>query len=217
MKYKAVIFDLDGTLLDTLKDLALSVNTVLKEKGFKEHPVDDYRYFVGEGIEALVEKAFPAESISKEEFEGLVSQVKEEYSRRWADYTKPYPEVPELLNFLEEKSIPKAIFSNKPHEFTTITVETLLAGWKFKAVCGIQPGVPRKPDPRGALQIAEDMQLSPGQIVYLGDTITDMQTAVRGGFYPVGALWGFRPKEELLEGGASMLAETPLDLTKLFS
>ena len=216
MKLKATIFDLDGTLLDTLKDLALSVNTVLRQQGFDEHPVKDYRYFVGEGIEMLVKKAFPEEGISEEKFNNLVQAVKEEYSRRWADHTRPYPGVPELLDFLETRNIPKAIFSNKPHEFTTITVDVLLPGWNFSAVCGIEQGTPRKPDPSGALQIAREMGLKPAEIVYLGDTITDMHTAVAGGFYPVGALWGFRPKEELLEGGALMLAENPLDLTDLF-
>ncbi|MFO7952576.1 MAG: HAD family hydrolase [Bacillota bacterium] len=216
MNYNAVIFDLDGTLLDTLEDLALSVNTVLKRKGFDAYPVDDYRYFVGEGIEMLVKKAFPVDNITEKEFNGLVIAVKEEYSRRWADHTKPYPGIPELLDFLEEKKVPKAIFSNKPHEFAMITVETLLPRWKFTDVCGLQPGIPRKPEPLGALQIVEKMQLQPNQIVYLGDTVTDMHTAVSAGFYPVGALWGFRSREELIEGGAKMLAESPLELTNLF-
>ena len=217
MSYKAVIFDLDGTLLDTLEDLALSVNAVLREKGYKEHPVDAYRYFVGDGIDALVQRAFPEEiTDEKHRLEKLVKAVKEEYSRRWADNTRPYPGVPDLLNFLETKSVPRAIFSNKPHEFALLTVDKLLPEWSFFEICGIRPGIPRKPDPYGALLISQKMQVHPGDIVYLGDTGTDMQTAKAGGFFAIGALWGFRPAEELSREGAQMLASSPSDIYDLF-
>lgn len=216
MRYKGVIFDLDGTLLDTLKDLALSVNTVLGKYGYSEHPVDAYRYFVGDGIDFLVQRAFPPEMITEIGHQELVKTVKEEYGRRWADHTVPYPGVQALLDFLESKAVPKAIFSNKPHEFAVLTVETLLPDWEFVEICGIQPGIPRKPDPHGALLIAEKMDLKPAQIIYLGDTGTDMQTATAGGFFAVGALWGFRPAEELTQNGAQILIESPGDLRKLF-
>ncbi len=216
MRFEAIIFDLDGTLLDTLKDLALSVNTVLRKHGQKEHPVDAYRYFVGDGIEALVKRAFAQEFVEKDEFEARVEAVKEEYGKRWADHTAPYSGVPELLDYLEERQIHKAIFSNKLHEFAVLTVEKLLPDWTFSSIIGIKPGIPRKPDPHGALLIAENIRVEPDRTVYLGDTATDMQTAAAGGFYPVGALWGFRPAEELLESGAEMLAESPLDVAELF-
>ncbi len=217
MSYKAVIFDLDGTLLDTLEDLALSVNSVLKEKGFKEHSVEAYRYFVGDGIDVLVKRAFPAELTGSEhELEQIVKKVKEEYSRRWADNTRPYPGVNDLLNFLKDNKIPMAIFSNKPHEFALLTVDKLLPDWSFFEVCGIRPGTPHKPDPQGALSISQKMKIPPSEIVYLGDTGTDMQTAKAGGFYAVGALWGFRPAEELEHEGALMLASSPADLERLF-
>ncbi len=216
MSYKAIIFDLDGTLLDTLQDLANSVNTILSQKGFKEHPVDNFRFFVGEGIEVLVKKALPADKAEGKYITGIVNEVKEEYSRRWSEHTRPYPGVPEMLDFLQERNIPKAIFSNKPHEFTTATVEALLPGWDFTDVCGIKTGVSPKPDPQGALFIAEKMQIKPEKIIYLGDTRTDMQTAVAGNFFPVGALWGFRPAEELLDSGARILAKSPQDVIDLF-
>jgi len=216
MRFKAIIFDLDGTLLDTLKDLALSVNTVLKKHGLKEHPVDAYRYFVGDGIEALVQRAFAQEAVENGEFEARVEAVKEEYGKRWADHTVPYSGVPEMLDYLEERQIHKAIFSNKLHEFAVLTVTKLLPDWSFSSIIGIKPGIPRKPDPHGALLIAEKIGVEPDRTVYLGDTATDMQTAVAGGFYPVGALWGFRPAEELLESGAGMLAHSPLEVTELF-
>ncbi len=217
MSYRAIIFDLDGTLLDTLKDLALSVNAVLRQNGFSEHPVDAYRYFVGDGIEILIRRAVPAEGIKNEkDAEYMVKAVKEEYSRRWGDHTRPYPGIPALLDSLEKKLVPKAIFSNKPHEFAVLTVNKLLSDWKFEEVCGIQTGIPRKPDPYGALIIAEKIRIKPKEVVYLGDTDTDMRTAVRGGFYPVGALWGFRSAEELLKSGAGMLARNPKDVAYLF-
>jgi len=215
--YKAIIFDLDGTLLDTLKDLALSVNAVLRLQGFSEHTVASYRYFVGDGIDVLVRRAFPIESIkSEKDALYMVNAVKEEYARRWGDHTRPYPGIPAMLDSIEEKRLPKAIFSNKPHEFAVLTVNKLLPDWKFEEVCGIQSGIPRKPDPYGALMIAEKIMVKPEEVVYLGDTDTDMLTAVRGGFYPVGALWGFRSAEELLKSGAAMLAQKPKDVTELF-
>ncbi len=216
MSHKAIIFDLDGTLLDTLKDLAFSVNAVLREKGFNEHPVDDYRYFVGDGIEALVRRAFPKDKVCDDDYPDLVKAVKEEYRKRWAENTRPYPGVEEMLDFFEANGTPKAIFSNKPHEFTTLTVETLLPRWHFFAVQGIEDGVPKKPDPAGALKLADKMGIKPEKIVYLGDTATDMMTANAGKFFPIGALWGFRPADELLEAGASMLAEKPQDVVAFF-
>lgn len=217
MSCKAIIFDLDGTLLNTLKDLAFSVNTVLRQEGFSEHPVDAYRYFIGEGIDMLVQKALPPERSAQQKLKEITKAVKEEYSRRWSEYTRPYSGVAEMLDYFEENQVPKAIFSNKTHEFTILTVEQLLPGWKFVSVCGIQPGVPRKPDPTGVLEIADKMKIKPEKILYLGDTNTDMQTAMAGGFYAVGALWGFRPAEELLESGARILAETPQDVIDIFN
>ena len=216
MSYKAIIFDLDGTLLDTLQDLATSVNAVLKSYELAEHPVAAYRYFVGDGIRVLVQRAFPDGLIDEQGLDLLVAAVKEEYSQHWSDQTRPYPGVAELLNYLEIKEIPKAIFSNKPHEYTLLTVAKLLPDWTFSHIYGISENMPRKPDPHGALLIAQQFSLKPEEVVYLGDTDTDMQTAVSGGFFPVGATWGFRNPEELLAGGAKKLAARPEDLAELF-
>lgn len=219
MNYRAIVFDLDGTLLDTLEDLGLSVNAVLKEHGYPEHSLQAYRYFIGDGIEALVKRALPpteAEKLGREQLHGLVEAAREEYRRRWADHTRVYPEIPELLDFLEERKIPKAIFSNKPHEFTVLTVQQLLGSWHFAEVQGAAAGLPRKPDPAGLLAIARELGVEPRQVVYLGDSRVDMQAATAAGMYPVGALWGFRDAAELKDGGAKMLARSPLQLTKLF-
>lgn len=216
MDYRAIIFDLDGTLLDTLQDLALSVNTVLEKHGLEGHPVEAYRYFVGDGIDILVQRAFPGHMTGTEQINSLVDAVKYEYSRRWADHTAPYPGVPELLDFLDQEKIPKAIFTNKPHEYAVLTVETLLSDWSFVNVIGISAAMPRKPDPTGALVIAREMGFETKDIVYLGDTDTDMKTAIKGGFFPAGALWGFRTAKELEDGGARFLAKTPEHIIELF-
>jgi len=214
---KAVIFDLDGTLLDTLTDIALSANAVLEKYGFEGHPVDAYRYFVGEGMDVMVKKVFPPEDDWDYDLDIIFDQVKEEYAKRWKDHTVPYRGIADLLNYLEENQVAKAVFSNKPHQFAELTVKTLLPVWKFVAVVGVSSNTPKKPDPRGALKIAEKMNLKPGQVVYLGDTHTDMQTAVNGRFFPVGALWGFRDAEELTNSGARFLADNPEDIIKLFA
>jgi phosphoglycolate phosphatase len=217
MSFKAIIFDLDGTLLDTLQDLATSVNAVLKSYELAEHPVAAYRYFVGDGIDVLVQRAFPDGLVDEQGLDVLVAAVKEEYAQHWSDQTRPYPGVAELLNYLEANEIPKAIFSNKPHEYTLLTVAKLLSDWTFSHIYGINANMPRKPDPHGALLIAEQLSLKPEEIIYLGDTDTDMQTAVSGGFFPVGATWGFRNPEELLAGGAKKLAARPEDVAELFA
>ncbi len=217
MSYKAIIFDLDGTLLDTLQDLATSVNAVLQSYELAEHSVAAYRYFVGDGIEVLVQRAFPGALIDEQGLDVLVAAVKEEYAQHWSDQTRPYPGVAELLNYLEVEEIPKAIFSNKPHEYTLLTVEKLLPDWTFSQIYGISETMPRKPNPHGALLIAEQLSLKPAEIIYLGDTDTDMQTAISGGFFPVGATWGFRNPEELLAAGAKKLAARPEELAELFA
>lgn len=214
--FQAIIFDLDGTLLDTLEDLALSVNAVLKRRRFPVHPVEAYRVFVGDGIEMLVKRALPGDGFDAGTTGGVLKAVQEEYRRRWADHTRPYPGVPALLTTLENKGIPKAIFSNKPHEFTVLTVEKLLGRWRFAAVEGARPGVPYKPDPAGVLAIAAHLNLQPREIVYLGDSSTDMLTAVAAGMYPVGAAWGFRGAAELAAAGAKQIARHPEEVAALF-
>ncbi len=215
MRYKAIVFDLDGTLLDTLTDLAFSVNSVLRTFGYPEHAVDAYRYFVGDGIKAMVQRAFPKGTVDEKNLKELVEAVEEEYSVRWIDHTLPYPGVPEMLSYLENKDIPKAIFSNKPHKYTIKTVETFLPGRSFTAIYGIKEGIPRKPDPFGALKIIQQMGIEPHQALYLGDTGTDMLTATKGGLFPVGALWGFRSAAELLEAGAKALLNHPLEIKEI--
>ncbi len=141
-----------------------------------------------------------------------VELARREYAGRWAEKTRPYPGIPDLLDGLSHRKIPMTVFSNKPDEFTRLCVTRLLSGWHFAAIQGATSTLPRKPDPRGALAIAAPLGIAPGDFLYLGDTNTDMQTAVAAGMFPVGALWGFRTAEELLATGAARLAETPTDV-----
>ena len=215
MRCKAVLFDLDGTLLDTLDDLADSMNQVLADMGYPQHRTGDYRYFVGDGMEMLVSRSLPPGARKGHLVARGLAAVETEYGRRWSRKTRPYDGVPAMLDELQARETPMAILSNKPEDFTRLTVSTLLKGWSFDAVCGARPGVPRKPDPAAALEIAARLGAKPSECLYLGDTATDMKTACRAGMYAVGALWGFREAAELEAAGARVLVEEPADFTEI--
>jgi phosphoglycolate phosphatase len=204
-------------LLDTLADLANSMNAVLTRFGFPTHPTDSYRYFIGEGADCLVRRALPKNHLDDETVSKSMAAVQDEYSKHWADNTKPYPGIPELLSALQGRKIPMAVLSNKPDNFTRIMVEKLLPDWSFRIVRGAKPPMPKKPDPAATLQITRELQTPPHRFLYLGDTNTDMLTANAAGMYAVGALWGFRTAEELNASGAKTLVEKPQDVLKFFS
>lgn len=213
--HEAVIFDLDGTLLDTLEDLADSMNSVLGRHGFPVHDVQAYKYFVGEGMELLVRRALPQDRCDQAMVARCHAEMREEYGRRWADKTRPYEGIPELLDGVRARGVSMAVLSNKPDDFTRLTVSRLLPGWRFERVLGLRPSSPRKPDPWGALLITREIGIPPEEFLYLGDTGTDMETARAAGMLPVGALWGFRTAGELLSNGAAKLISHPLELLEL--
>ena len=214
-RYSAVIFDLDGTILDTLQDLGDAVNRVLAERGFPTHPMDAYRYFVGDGSAVLVERAVPERVRGTEGYRECLAAFMADYDQSWKVKTRLYDGVPEMLDALTARGIDMAILSNKSHHFTVTCVQELLPKWRFKAVFGLRDDVPRKPDPAGALEIANLLGTEPDRIIYLGDTAIDMQTAVSAGMFPVGALWGFRTRKELEENGAAALIHHPEELLRL--
>jgi phosphoglycolate phosphatase len=215
MQYEAVLFDLDGTLLDTLADLGNAVNAVLTLHGFPAHPIDAYRYFVGDGAASLIDRALPEDVRQTDAAASCLRAFREDYSRRWSVETRPYEGVPELLDALTVRGIKKAILSNKPHAFTQLCVQHLLSDWAFDAVYGQRDGAPQKPDPAGALEIAAQLGIAPGHFLFVGDTAGDMQTARAAGMFSVGVLWGFRPREELVESGAQALIARPAELLGL--
>jgi phosphoglycolate phosphatase len=139
----------------------------------------------------------------------------DEYRRRWAHNTRPYPGIPALLSELQGLKIPMAVLSNKPHEFTQLMVDKFFCEWSFCIVLGHEASMPPKPDPAGALQIAEELNIAASEFIYLGDTNTDMQTANAAGMFAVGALWGFRTAEELLSSGAQVIVEKPSEVLNL--
>ncbi|OGO17846.1 MAG: HAD family hydrolase, partial [Chloroflexi bacterium RBG_16_48_7] len=159
MKYRAVIFDMDGTLLNTLKDLADSVNDGLAKMGFPTHDLESYRYFVGEGREIMARKTLPENQRNQATVDKLVAFINVEYDRRWIENTHAYPGVPDLLNALTDIKIKMAILSNKPHDFTEKMAAKLLSKWQFDYILGASPDAPRKPDPAVALQIARSMDI----------------------------------------------------------
>jgi len=217
MKYRAVLFDLDGTLLDTLQDLAGATNKGLSCLGFPQHRVEAYKYFVGAGREEMALRALPEEHRDAVTVSRLVEHINREYADHWADHTRPYAGVPELLDALTARGTKTAVLSNKPQNFTELMVSRLLSSWQFEIVAGSLPAVPKKPDSTAALKIVRQMNTRASEFLYLGDSGIDMQTAVNAGMYPVGALWGYRTAEELKASGAKALIDKPTALLEFFS
>ena len=193
-----VIFDLDGTLADSLADIASAMNRTLRAHGFPVHPVSAYRTFVGEGVRKLVERALPPGS--EELREAFVADYQADYAENLLNETRLFPGIPEVLDRLRSARIPVAVLSNKPEEPTRRLVDALCGRWEFRAVFGERPGVPRKPDPAAALVLADALAAPPGSVAFVGDTSVDMLTARAASMRAVGVLWGFRPNEVLASG-----------------
>jgi phosphoglycolate phosphatase len=215
MRYRAVLFDFDGTLLDTLRDLAESVNSVLSRSGFPEHSLEAYRHFVGEGIEELARRVLPEGHRDEATITKTLTDVRQEYRQRWPNHTRPYEGIPELLDALTARRVKMAIVTNKPDDSTRTMAARLLPRWKFDVIVGATTEMPRKPDPKGALEAARRLRLSPEAILYVGDSDIDMKTANAAGMYAVGVLWGFRSADELIKNGAKVLIRKPLELLEL--
>ncbi|WP_028318160.1 HAD family hydrolase [Desulfobulbus elongatus] len=215
MRYHAVLFDLDGTLLDTLEDLAAAANRVLADQGLPRHPVDAYRHFVGDGLRVLVERMLPADRRDAAMVGGAVAAFQEAYARTWHDRSAPYPGIADLLDRLTAEGVRLSILSNKPDAFTRLCVQRLLPRWHFDPLLGQRDGVPKKPDPTAALEIARLLHLDPAQILYVGDSGVDMRTARAAGMVAAGVLWGFRDEAELTRTGAQHLVARPEELLPL--
>lgn len=206
---RAVLFDLDGTLTNTLEDIADAMNRSLRLHGLPEWPLDAYRYLVGDGAKKLAERAV-------RDRQELALSVQQEYQAYYQEHTRvktqPYDGVPEMLRALQDKGLKLAVFSNKPDADTKNVVAHFFPDIPWAAVRGQIEGVPVKPDPTGALAVAEALQIPPAEFLYLGDTATDMHCAVNAGMLPIGALWGFRTAEELQSSGARQLVQHPMDV-----
>ncbi len=212
-KIAAAIFDLDGTLLDTLDDLADSMNQALAENGQPTHPQEAFRYFVGNGLMDLVRRTLPEDKRTDEVFlDQVTTSYRAAYASRWHNKSQAYPGVHAMLRRLQAKGFPMAVLSNKPQHFTELCIRHFFPDIHFHPLLGQRAEVARKPDPAAAFEIATSLGLTPAAIAFVGDTDTDMHTATNAGMQPIGVAWGFRPREELLETGALRVVETPEEL-----
>lgn len=212
-KVSAVLFDMDGTLLDTLQDIAEAANSVLEHHGFPLHEINAYRYFVGSGVEELVRRVLPEDKAEDQALvTGCVAELKQEYAQRWDRMTRPYPGILELVAALLEKGALLGVCTNKPQKFADIYVQRYFPDLPFGSVQGPRDGTPTKPAPFLALEAARELGVPASSCLLLGDTNIDMLTAKNAGMLAVGALWGFRERAELEAGGAAVCIETPMDL-----
>ena len=214
-RFKAVIFDLDGTLLDTLADIGNAANDVLAERGHPTHNLEAYRHFIGDGVATLFQRILPEGLPTPKLIFECVSEFAVSYGRRWNENSQLYPGIADLLDELVRQNVPIAILSNKPHDFVGVCVAEFLSAWPFDPVLGQREGIPRKPDPAGVMEVAESLKVAPEECVYVGDSSVDMLTAKNSGAFAVGVAWGFRPVDELVEYGASRILDSPSDLVEL--
>jgi len=210
---RAVLFDLDGTLADTLTDLANATNWALTRLGCPTHAVGQYRWMVGDGARQLCARALPA--THQDRLEDALRLMRDRYAEHCFEETRLYDGIPELVAVLGKRGYKLAVLSNKPDDFTKRMVTHYFPASPFAVVRGQMAGVPLKPDPTGALQIAGELGIPAAQWLYLGDTNTDMRTARGAGMWPVGVLWGFRDRQELEESGAEALVGKPDDVPQL--
>lgn len=206
-----VIFDLDGTLADSLGDIASAMNRTLGAHGLPLHPVSAYRTFVGEGVRRLVERALPPGTEAMRD--AFIAAYQADYAEHLLDETRLFAGIPEVLDRLQSAGVPVGVLSNKPDLPTRQLVDALCSRWEFRAVVGERSGVPRKPDPSAALALADALAAPPESIAFVGDTSVDMLTARAAAMRPVGVLWGFRPQEVLASGAEA--ASTGEELARI--
>lgn len=209
---KLVIFDLDGTLLDTIADLAASTNYALQACGFPTHEVSAYRFFVGNGIMKLFERALPEEARSAEHIERIRALFIPYYNAHNADHSRPYPGMAELLASLQEAGVQLAVASNKYQAATEELVAHFFPGIRFTKVLGQREGIPTKPDPGIVEEIVAVAGVEKADVLYVGDSNVDMQTARNGGVDACGVTWGFRPAEELASYHPALLASEAAEI-----
>ena len=214
MKYKSVIFDLDGTLVNSIEDLSDAMNTVLKNQGFPTHTYQAYKIMIGSGIKNLVGKALPATHANENTINASFEMMMEIYSSNCINKTKPYDGIIELLDYLKAKEIPLNVLSNKSDVLTKKITEAIFPNY-FQTVLGLTSEETKKPNPVQAIAISEKLGIPSDKCIFIGDTDVDIQTAKNANMFAVGVLWGFREKEELLSNGAQFLLSKPMDLIEI--
>jgi phosphoglycolate phosphatase len=192
------------------------MNKALRDFGFPVHDTEFYKKMVGDGLPKLVQRVLPEAHRDENTIQICIQEMESEYQKRWNRKTQAYEGIPELLAALSEREITMNVVSNKLERYTQLAVDFYFPQFRFDYVIGTSPSLPRKPDPSSALLIAKGLKIKTGQFVFLGDTNTDMKTAIAAGMFPVGALWGFRSRNELEESGAEAVIGHPLDLLEYF-
>lgn len=211
---KLAIFDLDGTLLDTIADLAAATNFALAHYGLPTHKEEEYKFFVGNGINKMFERALPEDKRNEEYITKLRSQFVPYYDVHNSDLSRPYPGMVELLKELQRNNIAIGVASNKYQEAAVKLVLQFFPGVDFALILGQREGVPSKPDPTIAYEIIEHTGIAKEDTVYIGDSCVDMQTGKNAGITTVGVSWGFRPKAELESYNPDFIADDADELRK---
>ena len=211
---QAVIFDLDGTLLNTIDDLADSCNHVLTERGLPTHATKDYLYFVGNGIRTLAQRILPETSRDAAQIDDCMNRIACHYEQNWHTKTTIYPEITALLASLQEQGITLNVLSNKNERTVQNMVHHYFGDVPFRYIFGAVNSFKKKPDPARALHLAGKLGLDPDKIMFIGDSKVDMQTAENAGMVGVGVTWGFRLKQELMAHGCKICIDSPMDLWK---
>lgn len=216
MKYKAIVFDLDGTLIDSLTDIAICANKTLEELGFQTHEIEKYKHFVGDGAKVLMENALPND-IKDEKINEALNVFTRIYERNIHNNTFAYDGIYNMLDHLENIGIKKSILTNKHHEFALKYVQKLFSDYNFIDVFGQIQDIPKKPDPYLALKIINNSNVKPHETIFVGDTSTDIMTAKNAGFDSIGVLWGFRDENELRTHGATYIVNHPKDIIDIIN
>ena len=210
-KYKGIIFDLDGTLINSIEDIVDSMNEVLNEYGMATFTLEEYKTKIGSGIRNLVKRSLP-ENTKEEEIDEAVKLYEKFYEKNYLNKTKAYEGIDELLEKLVEMDIKLGINSNKKDNYTKELAKKIFKNIPFIKVFGEREGIPIKPDTTTMLEIVEAMELQPEEVLYIGDSDVDMITGKNADMDTVGVEWGFRSKEELISSGATYIISTPKDL-----
>ena len=212
---KAILFDLDGTLIDSLADLATAINRMLALKGYPPRELALFPKFIGEGMRQLVERALPEEARQPENVQACLEEYVRQYEQCWHEQTRVYEGMPEVLAALKAQGYQVGCISNKAHGFTQLCCDHFFGAGAWEVVFGQREGVPRKPAPDAAHEAAARLGVAVEECAYVGDSGIDMQFANAAGMVAVGVTWGFRSEAELRENGAQVLLNRPQDLLAL--
>ena len=210
----AIFFDLDGTLVDTIGDIASAMNRVLRELGYPGHRDAAYRDFVGYGLRITAQKALPGDARDEETVLEAGERLIRYYAEHPVDTTVAYDGIFEMLSELTARGIPRVILSNKSHDLVELVVSEVLRGFTFDLVRGAGSDYPLKPDPASAVALAESLGIDPADILFVGDSEVDIRTAAAAGMIPAGVTWGFRAPGVILEAGAALMFQRPGDIVE---